>query len=300
MISLIISSREHQLTNTFVVNIAKTIGVVYELITIDNSGGKVGIAEAYNQGIAKSKYPYLCFVHDDVIFHTKEWGKKVIAHLDDESTGLIGVAGSKLVTRIPASWSAQGKHLQLIQGGKRDTGIQRIPEDFHEIRKEVVLLDGVLLCMRRDRSDELRFEDQVGGFHGYDLAISFRSVHLGYKNYVVYDIQLEHFSSGRKDARYYANLLKIFEREEQNLPMSTEDLPDEATLRRLEEKNLRELLFRMVRRGFTMKEIKSRYKHYTQLTGIKWNDQTYFMLMLQLHLLRSIYIFNDFPRNHKN
>ncbi len=75
-------------------NIRATIGVAFEIIPIINSGGRIGICEAYNIGARRSKFGMLCFMHEDVRMHTMSWGKIVSRILQDKSIGLLGVAGS--------------------------------------------------------------------------------------------------------------------------------------------------------------------------------------------------------------
>jgi Glycosyltransferase like family len=105
MLSIIICSRNRTLSQELINNINDSIGVDYEIISVDNSENKYSIFEAYNLGITKSKYPYLCFIHEDVFFHSNNWGVNVVAHLQDKKTGILGIAGGDLVTKVPASWA---------------------------------------------------------------------------------------------------------------------------------------------------------------------------------------------------
>ena len=131
MLSIVICSKNKLLSNEFVDNIRNTVGVEYEIIHIDNSENKFTIFSAYNLGFYKSKYQYLCFVHDDVFFHSQNWGQRVIAHLQDPKTGILGLAGGDLVSRVPASWSgflSQSKNIiQSDRTGKEPTQIVRKP-----------------------------------------------------------------------------------------------------------------------------------------------------------------------------
>ena len=78
MISIIICSRNLGIDPKLSTNITSTIGCEYELIVIDNSQNKYSIFQAYNIGIEKSTSEIICFVHEDVLFHSKDWGKKLI------------------------------------------------------------------------------------------------------------------------------------------------------------------------------------------------------------------------------
>ncbi len=71
MISIIICSRHPDISASLRENMEETIGVEFEIVTIDNSHGKYSISSAYNRGVERSLYPYVCFVHDDVLFRTK-------------------------------------------------------------------------------------------------------------------------------------------------------------------------------------------------------------------------------------
>ena len=61
-------------------------------------------------------------------------------------------------------------------------------------RRNVVLLNGVMLCMKREIFNHIRFDDQLEGFHGYDFDICIQAAVNGFDNYVMYDIEVEHFS----------------------------------------------------------------------------------------------------------
>ena len=78
MISIIICSRNLGIDPKLSTNITSTIGCECELIVIDNSQNKYSIFQAYNIGIEKSTSEIICFVHGDVLFHSKDWGKKLI------------------------------------------------------------------------------------------------------------------------------------------------------------------------------------------------------------------------------
>jgi glycosyltransferase involved in cell wall biosynthesis len=72
MISIIICSRNLGIDPKLSTNITSTIGCEYELIVIDNSQNKYSIFQAYNIGIEKSTSEIICFVHEDVLFHSKD------------------------------------------------------------------------------------------------------------------------------------------------------------------------------------------------------------------------------------
>ncbi len=259
MISIIICSKFENISQVLRKNIEETIGVHYEIVIIDNSKSQYSIFSAYNKGVSLSKHPYLCFIHEDVIFKTQNWGKNLIEHLKDKKTGVIGVAGGKIATRIPASWWTVGPgYKNLVQHyKKKNTIATETVNDQTNIKQQVVVLDGVFLSLRKELFDTIRFDEELTGFHAYDHDITIQSVMAGYKNYVVFDILLEHFSEGNLNAQYYANLIKLYKKRKDYLPIFTPDLPEDIrkNIPNVERKMLNKLLRRMARLGFSTKDI---------------------------------------------
>lgn len=208
MLSIIISTYQPQFYSALEKNIAETIGIPYEIIKIDNPN-LMGICEAYNKGASLSKYDYLLFVHEDVIFHTKEWGQKLINHLKLENVGVIGVAGSNYVPKAPIGWYLPDNSynfLNYIQNDKNKSN----PRLFSNInsKQTVYALDGVFIAIKKNRYSEFLFDENIKGFHGYDTDFSLRLATI-YDNFVIHDIIIEHFSVGSTDNQWLSNNIII-------------------------------------------------------------------------------------------
>ena len=202
MISIIISSYQDKFYSALEKSIAKTIGVAYEIIKIDNPN-IMGLCEAYNKGASKSQYDFLLFIHEDVIFHTKNWGNLLINHLQKENIGVIGVAGSNYVPKAPIGWHLPDNRfnfLNLIQNNKSTTN----PKLFSNIitPKHVFAIDGVFMALKKSIYLDYFFDESLKGFHGYDLDFSLR-IAQKYQNLVVNDILIEHFSIGNPDLEWF-------------------------------------------------------------------------------------------------
>ena len=63
----------------------------------------------YNFCAERAKHNHLCFVHEDVLFHTQGWDEKVIAHLQDKKAGIIGVMGSRYKSAFGLSWELMAR-----------------------------------------------------------------------------------------------------------------------------------------------------------------------------------------------
>jgi GT2 family glycosyltransferase len=202
MISIIICSKNKDISEQLKSNIDTTIGVQYETVVIDNSKHEYSIFSAYNEGIRRASYDYLCFMHEDVWYHSKDWGKSVVRHLSEPQTGLIGLAGSYYLLAVPAPWFKAKPNvknlIQSYQGKKKPPRRYTITED-----KEVVCVDGFWFCSRKNIFWEVSFDKKsFTGFHFYDLDISMQIHEKGYSIRVISDITVEHFSSGSLNGQW--------------------------------------------------------------------------------------------------
>ncbi len=214
MISVIISSANSELLSQVTTNIEQTIGVPFELIAIDNSDGKKGICEVYNTGAQKAQYEILCFVHEDIILRTENWGR-VLAGIFEKNPdiGLVGVAGSSYKTLSPSNWGGHWKATQYYNFEQYFKHEPSPPEHHYRNPNNVKLahvacIDGVFMATTKQVFGEHKFDDNLfKGFHIYDVDYSL-NVGQQYKIVVTYDIFLTHLSEGAYDKAWMnANLL---------------------------------------------------------------------------------------------
>lgn len=100
MITFIICSIAPERAHALEQNIQRTIGETpYEIIIFDNRQTNYSIAKAYNLCASKARYAYLCFLHEDIAFHSRNWGKDIIHQLSSDNCGIIGFSGSILKTQ---------------------------------------------------------------------------------------------------------------------------------------------------------------------------------------------------------
>lgn len=205
MISVIICSRTQNISNVLYENIKGTIGCEYELLIIDNSKNQYSIFEAYNIGIEKSKGENLCFIHDDILLHTQDWGLAIV-HIfaNNLKIGLIGVAGAKSKTKMPSGWwdcQENQKVIHIIQHFPNNEKEKMMTGFENNSNTEVVVIDGVFMAARK--TDKIRFNKAMTSFHNYDLNISFEYLKNGYKILVTNEILVAHFSAGSLNKAWY-------------------------------------------------------------------------------------------------
>jgi hypothetical protein len=201
MISVVICSVNQALAAQVKRNIDTSIGVAWELILLDNSVLKKGITEIYNIGAARANFDILCFVHEDVLFRTADWGKKIVGYFEeDKNLGAVGVAGAKYKSKTPSGWStgiAGFDCCNILHVDKRGEE-QRIYANPGAVGAldYCVTLDGVFICVRKEVWQKKRFdEEHLKGFHLYDIDFSFR-VAMEHKVAVTFEIDITHLTEG--------------------------------------------------------------------------------------------------------
>jgi glycosyltransferase involved in cell wall biosynthesis len=239
MISIIICSRTQIISAELSANIKDTIGSDYELVVIDNSLDTYSIFEAYNLGIEKSTGEYLCFMHDDILIHTQNWGI-VINNIfnDDQKIGLIGIAGARIKTMMPSGWwncPNEFKEINIIQHLENKV-VEKWEYGFNNgSLSEVVAIDGVFMVLRKDK--RIHFDTELKGFHNYDLNISLECKNKEYKIVVTNEILIEHFSNGNINKSWQDSTMKIHELYLKNFPLYVGSKNIKHDLKSLEIKN---------------------------------------------------------------
>jgi hypothetical protein len=223
LISIIICSRSAGDLLRVSNNIEDTVEVLYEIVSVDNSSNAYSIFSAYNEGARRAKYDLLCFCHEDIAFHTQGWGKIVgDIFANNSSIGLVGVAGSNYRTLVPSSWGSHSdsNYMNIIQGkqDKDANGDHWMNNPSNETLPNVVCVDGVWFCTRRDIALSLKFDEQYfKGFHCYDIDYSL-SVLKKYKVVVTFDVLIEHFSHGSYSRAWVEESLKLHKKWKDKLP----------------------------------------------------------------------------------
>jgi Glycosyltransferase like family len=225
MLSVIICSVNTAALEKAKKNITATAGIEVELICIDNSSGQYGICEAYNKGAAAARYPYLCFVHEDVQFETYNWGQLITDYfVQRKKAGLIGVAGGDCISRVPSSWSIPliSPEINLIQHYKRSTRqtehILKTNNNVAGSLKKVAALDGVFICTTKEVFSKFQFDNiTFPGFHGYDIDYSMQ-VGREYDLYVTFEILISHFSEGNPDRTWLEGVFRLSNKWKELLP----------------------------------------------------------------------------------
>jgi hypothetical protein len=254
VISIIICTADLKGIKKIENNIIQTIGIEHELLFIDNTQSQYSIFQAYNIGINKSIFPILCFMHDDILYHTKDWGKIVVNHFSENKIGMIGTVGTSYLSDIPSTWWGGG--VKLIGSGQdiiyqnnidtdrntHDNKNAPIINPRNELISEVVVLDGLWFCIRKELFSKISFDEKLyNGFHFYDLDISLQVVHTGYKICVIYDLIIEHISDSKYDTPWILSCIKFYHKWRRHLPASIHPVKNK-TIKMIEYESARVLV----------------------------------------------------------
>lgn len=222
MISLIICSRNSAVLEAVSQNIAISIGVEYEVIAIDNSKGQYSICEAYNLGASQAHFGLLCFMHEDIRFHTMNWGNIVIDTLADLTIGVLGVTGGMYQLAAPAAWWGCGLDLcrenvlNVFEDGHTEMEL-RNPENA--TLTDVAVVDGMWMCSRKEIWMKYPFDAQTfTDFHFYDVDYCTEVFKRGLRVCVTFQLILEHHSRGSVNAMWIRNALKYRRKRHKELP----------------------------------------------------------------------------------
>ena len=244
MLSVIICSRTSRLAPELQRNIEETIGCEHQLVVIDNSENRYDIFQAYNEGVRRSRYGILCFMHDDILYHTSGWGCNVVKWFKDPTIGMLGISGSTYLSRIPAIWWASGYWGDKIAIRQNSVDTDKLdPQNstrtcvnpLNESCSEVTMNDGLFFCIRKELFDRgACFDEQTfKGFHFYDLDISFQVRERGFRVVCVYDILLEHRSHSVLNETWLSAARLFYDKWSRSLPASTVNY-DKETISQLE------------------------------------------------------------------
>lgn len=222
MISIIVSSISPEQNQKFVQNIRETIGdIPYELLVHDNRETHWGLCKLYNRLANQSNYDILCFFHEDIFFHTQDWGNLIADFLQQTPrAGVIGFAGSTLKSKILSGWGnrkeTSRKNLMQHRHGRK-INLDQVNPDKKDFSR-VAVVDGLALIVKRDVWQQYPFDETTfRGFHLYDLDFSLQ-IALHYENYVCHTILVEHLSSGSYSKIWYEETRKFHQKWASVLP----------------------------------------------------------------------------------
>ena len=202
-ISVVLCSRDPRAAALVVRNLRRTALVPQDLqfVVMDNRAPARGICAVYNDAISRCMGDLVVLMHEDAFMMEAGWDAVVRAKFRAEDRlGVLGVAGSSLLLADPPLWSKAGvpwtfgKVTHELDGG-REFFLTLLSED--EGDREVAVLDGVWLAVRREVFARCRFDEQsFPGFHFYDVDFCLQAATQGWMLMASTDVRVKHLSAG--------------------------------------------------------------------------------------------------------
>jgi len=146
----------------------------------------------------------MVFCHNDIVFKTWDWGKKLLAKFNNTDYQIIGVAGTTNMPDTGRWWDNRSKMVGTVEhtNGLR-TWVSEYCKPFGGV-KETCLIDGLFMAV--DTSNiEHRFDEDFNGFHFYDVSFCIPNWLDGVNIGVVHDIRILHKSIGMTNQEWENN-----------------------------------------------------------------------------------------------
>jgi len=218
MITIGFSTRK--IDNNFVELLKKSSGISNpEIIPVENNG-QFSLTEVYNKILNDSKNNIVILCHDDIYFDSKNWGQKILNHFKrNPDYGVLGLAGS---TQLPSSakwWEDFSKMRGIVNhehGGKKWES--KYSSSLGNQIDDTVLVDGLFIVINKNNIKQT-FNEDIKGFHFYDVDFSFRNFIDNVKIGVMYDVRVTHKSIGETNEQWEKNREVFAEKYKDVLPV---------------------------------------------------------------------------------
>lgn len=199
------------------------------IIPYENDGS-MSLAATYNdiwECAELFKDAIYVFIHDDIHFKSKNWGKKILDLFNHNDIDIIGVAGADVLQQHgvwirnkdfdfadPNIW---GKVWHIRNGEPELSNYTSEIKTCAELQP-VVIVDGVFIAFNPDTC--VKFDEDFDDFHFYDISFCVANVLHGKRVAVTESIQIIHESEGRTNEIWDQNRLKFCEKYRSHLPLS--------------------------------------------------------------------------------
>ena len=218
MITIGFSTRK--IDNNFVELLKKSSGVSNpEIIPVENNG-QFSLTEVYNKILNDSKNNIVILCHDDIYFDSKNWGQKILNHFKrNDEYGILGLAGTTHMPKSAKWWEDFSKMRGIVNhehGGKKWES--KYSSSLGNQIDNVVLVDGLFIVINK-KNIKKNFNEEIGGFHFYDVDFSFRNFIEGVKIGVMYDVRVTHKSIGQTNEQWEKNREVFAEKYKDVLPV---------------------------------------------------------------------------------
>ena len=192
---------------TFIDHIKDTCGCDLNVICIHNPDG-ISLSKIYADMVDSKEIEtnIILFIHDDIEFLRKNWGKEILRLFNEHKEyGIIGVAGSAQFDENGAWWNYEKKYGQVLHRSEGKSWLTAFSPLLENDLQEVAVIDGLFIAMCRDRIAE-NFSREFLMFDFYDIYFCLANyISKKCKIGVTTNIRIAHKSIGKLRDKWYAS-----------------------------------------------------------------------------------------------
>lgn len=206
---------------SFIEHIKTTCECDSHLYCIHNPDG-VSISKIYADMIESSDITQkvVIFIHDDIEFLKKGWGKEILRLFNEHKDyGIIGVAGSAQFDENGAWWNYEKKYGQVLHRADGKSWLTTFSPLLDKDLEDVVVIDGLFMAVHKDRISS-NFNRELSGFDFYDICFCLQNFFDNKcKIGVTTNIRLAHNSVGKLKDTWFQNRDIINDKFGKNFPI---------------------------------------------------------------------------------
>lgn len=183
-----------------------------------NPNGR-SLTEVYNEILEESQTDIVVLCHDDIYFEKNGWGNYLINHFKKSDYGVLGVAGSTYIPKSGMWWEDRRKMVGIVnhehEGKKWES---KYSNSLGKSIQPTVIVDGLFIVIHKQRIKHT-FDENVKGFHMYDVDFCFKNFLDDVKVGVIYDVRVTHKSIGMTNEEWDKNRKEFSEKFNESLPV---------------------------------------------------------------------------------
>jgi glycosyltransferase involved in cell wall biosynthesis len=219
MISVVFSTRKDN--QKHIKHIEETSGIYKDLEVIQYiNDGEYSLTQLYNKALKETTNDIVVFCHDDIIFETKNWGKKILSHFKRNSDyGILGKAGTKYLPKSGRWWDCGMTEVigQVYHQNEGKKWLSKYSEYFGNKIEDTIIVDGLFFVVNKNNIKQT-FDENIKGFHFYEVDFCFNNFLNDVKVGVISDISITHLSIGQTNDQWENNRVQFVEKYEDKLP----------------------------------------------------------------------------------
>ena len=199
--------------------IEKSCGIKGVVVIPFENPGTHSLSEVYNILLEKSSNDIVILCHDDIYFEKPNWGNKILKHFKrNPDYGILGVAGSRYMPKSGMWWEIPTEMFGVVNHeheGKKWTS--KYSEPIGNKIDDTILVDGLFIAINKNNLSKT-FNEDVKGFHFYDVDFSYRNFLDGVKIGVFYDVRITHKSIGMTNESWDKNRQQFIKTYSESMP----------------------------------------------------------------------------------